>query len=87
MITSIILNFIYLILRSIELSPNVGFTKYLNLGQIESGFDALNAISKAIELLEADYKAKSNRHVCRRLGCVRGSIHPFTKEWQTEEAG
>lgn len=53
----------YLIERSIELKPNEGFSKYMNLGQILVGHDAVAAIRKGIELIRKELLSKAQRQV------------------------
>lgn len=42
--------------RAVEIYPNDGFTKYLYLGDLLSGIDAVNCFKKAIQLIENNFK-------------------------------
>ena len=44
--------------RSIELSPNCGHAKYLYMGQLTSGDEAVAYISKGIAIMEAGIEGK-----------------------------
>lgn len=44
--------------RSIELSPNSGHAKYLYMGQLTSGEEAVGYISKGIDIMEAAVKCR-----------------------------
>jgi hypothetical protein len=47
-------------MRSIELAPNENFTKYMNLGQILQGKEALAAYTKGLELMTNERQRLSN---------------------------
>lgn len=55
--------FLYILLRSIELKPNEGVSKYMNLGQITSGPEAVDAFRKGIELLKKELGSRAKKGV------------------------
>ena len=47
-----VLNNFYCFLRAVELVPDTGYIKYLQLGQMSSGEDAVKYICKAIDIMK-----------------------------------
>ena len=70
-------NLFYLLERSIELKPDEGPSKYMNLGQITAGAEAVAAFRKGIELLQKELKQKAGRGVCHFLLF----LHPSCFYW------
>ena len=68
----------YLLERSVELKPDEGISKYMNLGQITAGPDAVAAFTKGIELIRRELLDRSRRQVRLHSSLMMSDLPPFS---------